>query len=219
MTVQHISIAVDGIIFTLHEWSLKILLIQRLIEPYRHMWALPGWFVLDHETLDEAISRELQEETNVTNAYLEQLYTFSGVQRDPRHRVISCAYMALMSYDDMTISAGSDAQDAQLFDIADLPALAFDHQDIISYALQRLRYKLEYTNAAQFLLPAEFTLTELHQLYEIVLKTTLDIRNFKKKILKLDILQPTGKTIIRWVHRPAMLYRFTTHKLQIVEIL
>ncbi len=218
MINQHILLTVDGIIFTLHEGSLKILLIQRLIEPYRGMWALPGGFVLDHETLDEAVAREIEEETSVTKAYLEQLYTFSTIDRDPRSRVVTCAYMALMRHEDMLIHAWSDAHDAQLFDIKHVPPLAFDHQEIVNYALQRIRYKLAYTNAAQYLLPQQFTLTELHHLYEVVLDKDIDIRNFKKKVLKLKILAETGERVIRGVHRPAMLYRFISSQLHIVEI-
>jgi 8-oxo-dGTP diphosphatase len=216
---QHISITVDGIIFTIHHGSLKILLIQRLIEPYKNTWALPWWFVLDDESLDQAISRELQEETNVTNTYLEQLYTFGFPNRDPRGRVVSCAYMALMRCQDIMMTPWSDAKDVQLFSIDDMPPLAFDHQEIVDYALKRLQYKLEYTNAAQYLLPSKFTLTELHQLYEIVFGIQIDIRNFKKKILKINILQSTGEKVLRGVHRPAMLYQFVTKDLHIVDIL
>lgn len=216
---QNIFITVDGIIFTIHEGELKILLIQRRYEPYQDMRALPGWYVLDDETLEDAVYREVKEETNVDNAYLEQLYTFSDIERDPRGRYITCAYMALMRASDIVLGAWSDAWDVKLFSLHNLPKLAFDHQKILDYALQRLQYKLEYTNVVQYLLPENFTLTEMYEIYEIVFQKEFDIRNFKKKILKLDIVEETGEKVIRGVHRPAMLYRFITNTKEIVEIL
>lgn len=216
---QDIFITVDGVIFTFHDNRIKILLIQRIIPPFEWSRALPWWYVLDHETLEQAAYREIKEETNVDNAYLEQLYTFSDTKRDPRHRVITCAYIALMRYEDINSQAGSDAQAVQLFDINDLPPLAFDHQDIVLYAIQRLQYKMDYTNTAQYLLPGLFTLTELYILYQTTFHKEIDIRNFKKKILKLWIIESTGKKIIKWVHRPAMLYKFTSQELQIINII
>ena len=123
---------------------------------------LPGWYVLDNETLEQAVYREVQEETWVNNAYLEQLYTFSDLDRDPRWRHITCAYMALMRSDDIDLQAWSDATNAKLFPVNQLPELAFDHKKILNYAIQRLKYKLEYTNLVQYLLPESFTLTELY---------------------------------------------------------
>lgn len=183
------------------------------------MRAIPGGFVLDDETLEQAAYRELEEETKVKNTYLEQLYTFSDVNRDPRGRVISCAYMALMRHEDINAKAESDAKEVKVFSMDSLPKLAFDHKKILSYALQRLRYKLEYTNVVQYLLPKQFTLSELQQVYEIVLDEELDVRNFRKKIDKLGIVKETGERVVRWAHRPAMLYEFTNKDTIIVDVL
>jgi len=133
----------------------------------------------------------LEEETSVKNAYLEQLYTFSEVKRDPRGRTISCAYMALISRENMTIKAGSDASDAKFFNIKKLPKLAFDHKKIVDYAIQRLKRKMEYTNVTQYILPKKFTLKQLQDVYETVLDQKIDVRNFRKKIDRLDIVKPT----------------------------
>lgn len=219
MIQQHILMTVDGIIFTIKDQSLQILLVERLLPPFENMRALPGWYVLDDETLEQAVYREVQEETGVHNAYLEQLYTFSDIDRDPRGRHITCAYMALMRSEDMDLQAWSDATSTKLFSIHQLPELAFDHKKILDYALQRLKYKLEYTNVVQYLLPESFTLTELYQVYDTVFQQDFDIRNFKKKILKLNIVEPTWEKVVRGVHRPAMLYKFITSHTAIVEIL
>ena len=140
---------------------------------------------MESEDCEQAAYRELQEETNVKNVYLEQLYTFSDVKRDPRGRVISIAYMALVARENMTIKAGSDAIEANFFPIENLPKLAFDHKKILGYALQRLRRKIEYTNVAQYILPKKFTLSELQKVYEIVLGQDIDVRNFRKKVDKI----------------------------------
>lgn len=219
MIDQHILIAVDGIVFTILKQKLHILLIQRAIEPFKDMRALPGWFVLDTENLDQAAYRELEEETNVSNAYLEQLYTFSSVDRDPRGRVIATAYMALLPYAQFDIKSWTDAKNAQLFPIDALPKLWFDHNEVISYAIKRLQRKLEYTNVAQYLLPKTFTLTDLQEVYQIVFGKEFDTRNFRKKLDKLDIVEETGERVIRGAHRPAMLYQFKNKNLTIVEIL
>jgi 8-oxo-dGTP diphosphatase len=219
MIKQDILLTVDNIVFSISKNKLHILLIKRAIEPFKDARAIPGWFVWDTETLDQAAYRELAEETNVKNAYLEQLYTFSDVDRDPRWRVVSCAYVALVREDRLSIKSGSDAKDAKLFAIDALPQLAFDHKKILNHALQRLKYKLESTNIAQYLLPPTFTLTELQKVYEIVLEQSIDVRNFRKKIDKICIVRETGEKVIRWAHRPAMLYEFVTKKLIEVNIL
>lgn len=219
MIKQDILLTVDNIVFSISRDKLHILLIQRAIEPFKDHRAIPGWFVWDNETLDQAAYRELAEETNVKNAYLEQLYTFSDIHRDPRWRVVSCAYMALLREDRLCIQSWSDAKEAKLFPVDELPKLAFDHKKILDYALQRLKYKLESTNISQYLLPPTFTLTELQKIYEVVLWTSIDVRNFRKKIDKLGIVKETGEKVIRWAHRPAMLYEFVTKKLIEVNIL
>ena len=143
MIKQHILVTVDNIIFTITEGGLQILLIKRLIDPFKWERALPGGFVLENETLQEAAHRELAEETSVKNVYLEQLYTFSEVKRDPRGRTISCAYIALMSRENMVLKAWSDASEVRFFDVNKLPKLAFDHKKIVDYAIQRLKWKME----------------------------------------------------------------------------
>ena len=182
------SVTVDMVIFTIREGDLKVLLIQRGGHPYKGMWAIPGGFVKMDESLEDGAKRELQEETAVQDVYMEQLYTFGDPGRDPRTRVISVAYFALVEANQVkTIQAGSDAQQAEWFSMYALPPLAFDHAKILDYALTRLRYKLEYTNVAFALLPATFTLTELQHIYEIILHKALDKRNFRKKILGMEM--------------------------------
>lgn len=183
------------------------------------MRALPGWFVLENENLEKAANRELEEETSVKNIYLEQLYTFSDVNRDPRGRVISCAYMALVARENIIIKPGSDASEVQFFSINKLPKLAFDHKKVIEYAFQRLKRKMEYTNIAQYILPRKFTLSELQKVYETILSQNIDVRNFRKKIDKLGLVKETGEKEIGVQYRPAKLYEFSTKKLEIVDVL
>ncbi|MEM4724984.1 MAG: NUDIX domain-containing protein, partial [Candidatus Hadarchaeum sp.] len=167
-------------------------MIRRRHPPYQGMWAIPGGFVEADESLDAAARRELAEETGVTDVYLEQLYTFGDPDRDPRKRVISVTYFALIPSGEVSLRAGDDATDARWFPVNDLPPLAFDHAAILDYALLRLRYKLEYSHVGFRLLPEEFTLTELQTAYEKVLGERLDKRNFRRKILQAGILYETG---------------------------
>jgi 8-oxo-dGTP diphosphatase len=200
------AISVDVIIFTLRENDLQVLLVQRKHPPYEGRWAIPGGFVGDKESLEAAARRELKEETGVHDMYLEQLYTFGDPKRDPRGRVITVAYFALAP-SPLAVEAGSDASDARWWSVYQLPKLAFDHNHILRYALQRLRYKLEYTAAGFQLLPETFTLTEIQKAYEIILGEPLDKRNFRRRILEGDIIEETGEmTVSRG--RPAKLYRF-----------
>jgi 8-oxo-dGTP diphosphatase len=201
------AVTVDVAIFTILEGELKVLLIKRKNWPFEGMWAIPGGFIEMVESLEEAAARELEEETGVRGVYLEQLYTFGDPGRDPRTRVITVAYFALVSADQLQLHAASDAVDVGWFPAYSPPLLAFDHDDILKYALLRLRYKLEYTAVGFQLLPAEFTLTELQQTYEIILREELDKRNFRRKILQAGILEETGHLRERG-HRPAKLYRF-----------
>jgi len=201
------SVTVDVVIFTLRAGDLQVLLVRRRNPPFQGMWAIPGGFVNIDESLEEAALRELEEETGVQEVYLEQLYTFGDVDRDPRGRVITVAYFALVPATDLRPRAGSDATEARWFSMYDLPPLAFDHADILAYALQRLRYKLEYTAVGFELLPESFTLSELQAAYEIILGEKLDKRNFRRKILSADIIEGTGKYRTK-KGRPAKLYRF-----------
>ncbi|RLC66759.1 MAG: NUDIX hydrolase [Chloroflexi bacterium] len=201
------SVTVDVIIFTLRDDELQVLLIRRKRPPFQGMWAIPGGFIHIDESLEEAALRELEEETGVRDVYLEQLYTFGDVDRDPRGRVITVAYFALVPFTAVCPDAGSDATEARWWSMYDLPPLAFDHVDILAYALQRLRYKLEYTAAAFELLPETFTLSELQAAYEVILREELDKRNFRRKILSADVIEETGNYRTS-EGRPAKLYRF-----------
>lgn len=203
------SVTVDVVIFSILEEQLKVLLIKRKHWPYKGVWAIPGGFVKMDESLEEAAYRELAEEARVTpaNVYLEQLYTFGDPDRDPRTRVITVTYFALVGADKINPQADSDAEDVGWFSVYDLPSLAFDHARILNYALTRLRYKLEYSAVGFQLLPEKFTLRELQDAYEIVLGAKLDKGNFRSKLRKSNVVEmvdgyrDTGG-------RPARLYRF-----------
>lgn len=200
------SVTVDVVIFTLRDDDLQVLLIKRKRAPYAGRWAIPGGFVRSRERLDDAARRELEEETGVRDVYLEQLYTFGNPKRDPRQRVITVAYFALVPAP-LATRAGGDAADARWWSMYDLPTLAFDHAEILDYALTRLRYKLEYTAVGFQLLPETFTLTELQKAYEVILGIELDKRNFRRKILEAKVIEETGD-YRSGEGRPAMLYRF-----------
>jgi len=201
------SVTTDIIIFTLRNGDLQVLLIRRKNPPFRGEWAIPGGFVEIHESLEEAALRELEEETGVRDVYLEQLYTFGDPDRDPRGRTITVAYFALVPATAIQPHAGSDATEARWWSVYDLPTLAFDHADILAYALQRLRYKLEYTAVGFELLPETFVLSELQAAYEVVLGEKLDKRNFRRKILSAKVIEETG-AYRTGEGRPAKLYRF-----------
>jgi 8-oxo-dGTP diphosphatase len=208
------SLTVDCIIFGLDESSrLKVLLIQRGHDPFKDAWALPGGFVDEKETLEEAALRELKEETGVSNVFIEQLFTFGNPGRDPRGRVVTIAYYALINLGEHKIGADTDAQDVKWFPINKLPPLAFDHAHILELAITRLRGKVRYQPVGFELLPPKFTLTHLQKLYEIILDKPLNKRNFRTKVLKMDILKE--ENILRGLaHRPAQLYSFDEAKYQ-----
>lgn len=209
------ALTVDGVIFGYdsNERDLRVLLILRSGEPYRNYWALPGGFVEMDEDLDTAALRELQEETGLHNIFLEQLYTFGAPNRDPRGRVVSVAYYALISLNDsQALQADSDAQDARWFSIDQLPPLAFDHTDILQMALLRLQGKIRYMPIGFELLPEKFPLSQLQHLYETILKGTFEKRNFRKKILSLNILTELDETQQGVPHRAARLYSFDPKK-------
>jgi 8-oxo-dGTP diphosphatase len=202
------SITVDVVILSLREKDLKALLVKRAYPPFKGRWAIPGGFVHAAESLDEAARRELEEETGVRDVYLEQLYTFGDPRRDPRGRVITVAYVALAP-EDVVARAGAEADEAAWHSVYNLPPLAFDHDEIVRYALKRLRYKLEYTSVGFELLPNEFTLSELQAAYEIVLGEELDKRNFRRRLLEAGILAETSRFREGEAQgRPARLYRY-----------
>jgi len=202
-----VQVAVDIVVFTVQQQTLKALLIERGIAPFRGTYALPGGFVLPAETLEEAAFRELREETGTADVYLEQLYTFGDPGRDPRGRVVTVAYYALVPTDRSPLLAGTDAASAGWFAISELPPLAFDHASIVQHAIERLRNKLEYSNVGFQLLPAKFTLSALQSLHEAILGKPLDKRNFRRKILSLGLLKPLKEKLITG-HRPAELFSF-----------
>lgn len=206
------ALTVDCVVFGLDEGDLKILLIQRNQPPFQGKWALPGGFLQLDETLEDAARRELHEETGIENLYLEQLYTFGAIGRDPRERVITVAYYALVKLSDHHVQAATDARSVAWFSLHDLPPLAFDHQEIIDMAHERLRGKVRYQPIGFELLPSKFTLRELQHLYEVVLDRTLDKRNFRKKILKMGILLELDEVETDVAHRAARLYKFDSQK-------
>ncbi|MBA3819009.1 MAG: NUDIX hydrolase [Deltaproteobacteria bacterium] len=206
------AVTVDCVVFGLDESDLKVLLIQRRLQPFQHAWALPGGFVRIDETLDVAARRELQEEAGVTDVYLEQLYTFGALDRDPRERVVTVAYYALAKLSDHRLRAATDAMGVGWFALDDLPKLAFDHTEIVAMAQVRLRGKVRYAPVGFELLPPRFSLTQLQRLYEIILGAELDKRNFRKKILSMDLLVETDEVEQGVPHRAARLYRFDRRK-------
>lgn len=202
------ALTVDCVVFGFDEEDLKVLLIQRDLEPFAGKWALPGGFVDVDESLDDAAMRELKEETGVQDIFLEQLYTFGALNRDPRERVVSVAYYALVNLFEHEVQASSDARSALWFPVSDIPALAFDHEHILEVALTRLKGKVRYQPLGFELLPRKFTLSQLQNLYEIILEAPLDKRNFRKKILGMDLLVELDEVEQDVAHRAARLYSF-----------
>lgn len=209
------ALAVDCVVFGLDEQhSLKVLLIQRKIPPFEGEWALPGGFVRVNESLEDAARRELKEETGLEDVFLEQLYTFGSVDRDPRDRVVTVAYYALVNLQDYTVQAATDARQAAWFEVDKGVAIAFDHPQILDTALARLRGKVRYEPIGFELLPEKFTFFQLQKLYETVLGIELDKRNFRKKFLKMDLLQELDEFQTNAPHRAAKLYAFDREKYQ-----
>ena len=203
------AVTADCVIFGYSGSELQLLLIERGNEPFKGEWALPGGFLNMDEDTDTCALRELQEETGLEKVYVEQLYTFSRVDRDPRGRVITIAYYALVNLFDYQVKAGDDAVNARWFALSELPELAFDHADIIQTAIGRLRGKIRYQPLGFELLPEQFTIPELQRLYESTLQTTLDRRNFRKKILSTGLLIDLERKVrSAAVHRKAKLYCF-----------
>jgi 8-oxo-dGTP diphosphatase len=214
----HPRVAVDTVLFTIAEGTLKTLLVNIKKGVFVGRWAFPGGLVQVGEPLDEAARRELYEKTGVQDLYLEQLYTFGDAHRDPTAHTVSVAYFALVPAFSQALRSGEKYAGVGWFPVRGLPQLAYDHNTIAAYALQRLQAKLGYTNIVYSLLPPEFTLAELQDIYEIILDQKLDRRNFRRKIMDLGLLKPLQKTR-RGAHRPAMLYAFTRRSPMNVAVL
>jgi len=203
------ALTVDCVVFGLDtQHSLKVLLIRRKLPPFAGEWALPGGFVHLDESLEQAARRELREETGLDHVFLEQLYSFGAVNRDPRERVVAIAYYALVNLQEYTLHAETDASDAAWFTVTKLPPLAFDHDRILNTALARLKGKLRYEPIGFELLPKKFTLYQLQKLYETVLGYPVDKRNFRKKFLKMNVLTALDEVEPGANHRAARLYKF-----------
>lgn len=205
------ALTVDCVVFGFDGDGLQVLLIRRGLEPFLGAWALPGGFVGMDEDLDQAARRELEEETHLSRVFLEQLATFGTPGRDPRGRVVSVAYYALVRPDQHPACGDSDASEAAWHPVGRVPALAFDHALILRKALERLRGKIRYQPVGFELLPRRFTLTQLQSLYEAILGRDIDKRNFRKKLLAFDLLIPLD-AFTSGAHRPARLYRFDRRK-------
>jgi 8-oxo-dGTP diphosphatase len=206
------SVTVDVVIFTLQERELHVLLVKRKHWPFEGRWAIPGGFVNMNESLELAARRELEEETGIRDIYLEQLYTFGEPKRDPRTRVISVAYIALVSADTQTLRVSDESTDVRWFPVRALPGpLAFDHDTILAAGLDRLRSKLEYTTLAFQLLPEVFSILELKHIYEQILGEELDKGNFYRKIKDSNVLEDTGLRR-EGRGRPTSLYRFRRNR-------
>lgn len=212
------AVTVDIVVFTIQDQELKVLLIKRKFEPFKNLWAIPGGFVRMSESLEDAAKRELEEETGVKDVYLEQLYTFGSPNRDPRDRVITITYIALINSDKIRLQAKTDVLDAEWFSISKIPLLAFDHNQILSYALKRLRWKFEYTPVAFSLLPQKFSIGQLQKIYEIVFNKIFDKRNFNKKIRSLNILKEE-EIMTEVSYRPPQLYSLKKNIPKIIEII
>ncbi len=213
-----IRLAVDAVVFSYKDEVLHLLLIQPKYGVFKDLWALPGGFVRADEKLTDAVHRELKEETGVVVDYLEQLYTFGDkIDRDPRARVVSVAYFALVNPQGLVLKADTDAADTAWFPLDDLPALAYDHGVIVDAGLRRLRSKLIYQPIGFDLLSEEFPFSDLEHLYATILGEKLDRRNFRKKIMSFGILEETGSYYQKGSGRPAKLYRFDMKKYKALE--
>ena len=211
--MESLRVTVDIVIFSIRNRELHVLLVRRGVPPFQGEYAIPGGFLRSDESLEEAAKRELHEETSVRDVYLEQLYSFGDPARDPRGRVVTVAYYALVSSDHMELSAGADAAEAEWVPVRKLPELAFDHTKILKYALDRLRNKLEYTTVGFQLLPKKFTLGELQAVYEAILGKKIDKRNFRRKMAQLGILKPL-KEWQETGRKPAQLFNFAAKRFE-----
>lgn len=219
-TAPGIKVAVDAIVFGYSRTEgVSVLLIQRKYPPFKNSWAIPGGFVLTDESLEEAVRRELKEETGIEVNYLEQLYTFGQPKRDPRQRIISVSYFALVKSSlFQQLAASTDAENAQWFRIKELPPLAFDHKEILQVAIERVRTKIRYEPIGFELLDRKFPFSDLENLYVTLLDREIDRRNFSKKMLALGILDETNEFAkSEGKGRPSKMYQFNKKRYQQLE--
>ena len=202
----HPSVTTDCVIFGFDGQQLQVLLVERGIEPYKGKWAFPGGFVKMDESCEEGALRELKEETGLTGAYIEQFHAFSDPERDPRERVITIAYYALVRIQE--VKGGDDAAKAQWFGLDEVPQLAFDHDRILREALKRLRERIHFEPVGFELLPEKFTMKQLQSLYEAILDVKFDRRNFAKKMLHFELLNQLDEKVWPTEKREANLYSF-----------
>jgi 8-oxo-dGTP diphosphatase len=207
-----IGVAVDVAVLSIVDGRLSVLLVKMRRSPFEGRWALPGGLIRADETVEAAARRELEEKTGLADVWIEQLYTFSAPRRDPNGRCVSVGFLALIPSARARLEATSKYAGVGFFRVDELPALAFDHATIVAAAVDRLRAKLEYTNAAYSLLPDTFALSELQAVYETVLGTPLDPRNFRKRVLELGLVRETGGVRRTGAHRPARLFRFVARR-------
>lgn len=205
---QSLKLTVDAVVFGYEKGKITVLLIKRKYKPFKNKWAIPGGFIMDNESLEEAVERELFEETGVKINYLEQLYTFGQPDRDPRGRIVSIAYFGLVRPDTFKLFASTDAEDAQWFSISELPDLSFDHNMIIEVAINRLQGKITYEPIGFELLEKKFPFSDLEKLYSTLLGRKVDRRNFRKKIIGLNVLDELDEKVSKGSGRPANLFQF-----------
>ncbi len=202
------ALASDCVIFGFDGGDLKVLLTEREKEPFKNKWALPGGFVFIEETTEECAKRILHEKTGIKNVFVEQLFTFSEIDRDPRERIVSVSYYALVNTYQYELIAGRDTLKTEWFALSDLPKLGFDHAKIIKMALQRIKGKVNYQPIGFELLNEKFTLSQLQQLYEAILEVQIDKRNFRKKILGMALLKELDEKEKNVAHKAARFYSF-----------
>lgn len=204
------AMTTDAVIFGFDGEELKVLLVKRGVEPYKGAWAFPGGFMRMDETIEQCAARELKEETTLEAVYMEQFGVFSDINRDPRGRVMSTAFYALVKLSE--VEGGDDAMEARWFSINKIPVLAFDHDRILRQAMLRLREDIHFRPIGFELLPEKFSMPQLQRLYEAILDIHFDRRNFMKKMLAIGILEETNEQEKEYTHRPAVLYRFNEER-------
>jgi len=216
--IKFAVIATDIVVFTLKNEELSVLLMKMEKEPFQGLWAVPGGLVNPSETVENSAKKNLFNILGKDDVYLEQLYTFGEINRDPSGRVVSVAYIALIADSDKPVATSANYGPFNWFPVSTLPKLAYDHEEMIDLSVERLRAKLTYTNIMYCLLPNEFTLSELQKSYEIILREKLDKRNFRKKLMSLNLVKKTNKKITGKAHRPASLYEFTKRKPETIPL-